>query len=464
MHAASVLAAATLHAGLWLGAFSLAAALLARPVFAVLLVVFAHALVLAVSAAKARYLREPLLSADFALVTQVVRFPRLYLPYFGTARALGLALVFAGVVALAMTLEPPAALPRLAWLLGVLPAALLLLAGTRLARPTLTAADASRFGVAGALWLHALAERRALPKVQSPYARLRFGGGASPHIVAVQSESFFDARRLYRGIRTEVLREFDRLAGEGESGPLEVPVWGAYTLRTEFAFLSALGQDELGVHRFNPYRRLAAAGVATLASSLRARGYRTLCLHPYPAEFFRRDRVFPALGFDAFVDIAGFEGAPRSGPYVADAAITERVRAELARATAPLFIFAITMENHGPLHLERSTPEEARAFYSEAPPAGFGDLTVYLRHLRNADAMLAALAAELDARGRGLLCFYGDHVPGLPGVYRALGYEDPRTDYLLWGGEARASHRAQLAVEQLGLRLLERAGLARAPA
>jgi phosphoglycerol transferase MdoB-like AlkP superfamily enzyme len=457
-------AAGALHAGLWVGAFSLLAALVARPVFALLLVAFAHMLVIAVSAAKARYLREPLLCADFALFTQALRFPRLYLPYFGTGRAIALAAVFVGAVALAITLEPRSPQPRLLWLLGLVPAALLLLVGTSLARPALTAGDASTYGVVGALWLHGLAERRALPATRTPYARLRFGGGASPHIVAVQSESFFDARRLYRDVRPEVLREFDRLCGEGESGHLAVPVWGAYTLRTEFAFLSGLKQDELGVHRFNPYRRLASAGVATLASSLRARGYRTLCLHPYPAAFFRRDRVFPALGFETFVDLAGFAGAPRSGPYVADAAIAERVRAELARATAPLFIFAITMENHGPLHLERSTPEEARTFYSQEPPAAFSDLTVYLRHLRNADAMLATLAAELDARGRGLLCFYGDHVPGLPAVYKALGYEDSRTDYLLWGGEARASSRTDLAVEDLGLRLLERAGLARVPA
>ena len=37
---------------------------------------------------------------------------------------------------------------------------------------------------------------------------------------------------------TSLPREYDRLAGEGESGRLEVTVWGAYTMRTEFAFLS----------------------------------------------------------------------------------------------------------------------------------------------------------------------------------------------------------------------------------
>jgi len=103
------------------------------------------------------------------------------------------------------------------------------------------------------------------------------------------------------------------------------------------------------------------------------------------------------------------------------------------------------MENHGPLHLE-----------------GTDELAVYLRHLRNADAMLGALSAELARQGDGVLCFYGDHVPGMPATYRAHGYEDRRTDYLLWNARDKRTARADVPVERLGLRLLERAGLAAA--
>src|SRR6185503_11094053 len=87
-----------LHAGLWGLAFSLLAAALGRPVFAAALVACGQALLLAVSAAKARYLREPLVYADLALFSQALRFPRLYLPYFGLARAAGLTLLFVVVI------------------------------------------------------------------------------------------------------------------------------------------------------------------------------------------------------------------------------------------------------------------------------------------------------------------------------------------------------------------------------
>ena len=436
-----------LHAGLWGIAFSLLAAALGRPLFAVALVACAQALLVAVSAAKMRYLREPLVFADLALFGQAFRFPRLYLPYFGAARAAGLAALCIAFIAAGLWAEPANPIPRATWLLGLVPAALLLTAGSALARAELTAADIERFGITPAMWLHARAERAPLPALRSPYEGIRIAAAARPHIVAIQSESFFDARRLGARVPRDVLANLDRLAQSGESGRLGVPVWGAYTMRSEFAFLSGLDAAALGVHRFNPYRRLARAGIATLASLLRAHGYRTLCLHPYPAQFFGRDRVFPRLGFDEFIDIEGFSGAPRAGPYVADAAVTERIRAALAAARSPLFVFAITMENHGPLHLE-----------------GVDELAAYLRHLRNADAMLGELAGELARRGEGMLCFYGDHVPGLPEVYRAAGYDDPRTDYLLWKpGDAQAAE-AELRVERLGLRLLERAGLAAAAA
>jgi hypothetical protein len=49
-----------------------------------------------------------------------------------------------------------------------------------------------------------------------------------PHLVAVQLESFFDARALYRGIRTGVLAAFDAIRAEsGGQGMLLAPAWGA---------------------------------------------------------------------------------------------------------------------------------------------------------------------------------------------------------------------------------------------
>jgi phosphoglycerol transferase MdoB-like AlkP superfamily enzyme len=322
-----------------------------------------------------------------------------------------------------------------------------------------------RLGLFPSLWLYWLAERRQGDVVpDAPWQARRCESDtppadALPDLVVVESESFFDARRLHPGIRADVLAHFDRLAGESVlRGRLAVPAWGANTMRTEFAFLTGLGERALGAHRFNPYRLAARRPLPALPACLRALGYRTVCIHPHPASFFERHRVMPNLGFDEFIDLAGFGDAPRAGPYVADAAVGRKIAEVLDRAERPTFVFAITMENHGPLHLERASDEDARRLYAEPPPGGYGDLTVYLRHLANADRMIGALRETLTARSReSVLCFFGDHVPSMPAVYDALGFADGRTDYVVWRSRGGAGEEGDRAAHEIGAALLDAA-------
>jgi phosphoglycerol transferase MdoB-like AlkP superfamily enzyme len=235
-----------------------------------------------------------------------------------------------------------------------------------------------------------------------------------------------------------------------------VPAWGANTMRTEFAVLTGLAEAQLGYARFYPYafvRRICES----LASWFKRGGYKTLAIHPYYADFFGRERAFKYLQIDRFMDIAAFADAPRSGPYVSDQAVADAiVRALGEPRDKPAFIFSMTMENHGPLHLESVDAGEGAAFHSLGDDARWRDLTAYLRHLANADAMLGQLLAALRGRRRDtVLCFYGDHVPALPHVYAALGCEPTRSDYFIWRnyGDAPAT-RKDLGAEQLGVALV----------
>ena len=414
-----------LHAGLWLLAFMVLLALLRRPAPAAAIVLGLQLVLLVVSRAKQRVLREPLVFADLGLYAQALRHPRLYLPYLGAGRALVLVAGAAALLGAGLIFGARAEPSLAAWGGLFLGAVALVLCGTALGRNALAlepAEDAARFGLLATLWLYWLEEDKPLPQVGGVFLPFK---GDRP-IVVVQSESFFDARRLGR-VEKDILANYDRRAAEGESGPLAVPVRGAYTMRTEFAFLSGIAPRELGVHRFNPYRRFARHGVTTIASALKARGYRTLCIHPYPASFFARDRVFPEMGFDEFLDLGSFANAERDGPYVADAEVARRIVAALGKK---VFVFAITMENHGPYRLE-----------------GGDELAVYLRHLRNADRMIGELCAAMR---EGVFCLYGDHVPGLPGVP-----DDTRTDYLIWSNSGLAPRRAAREVHELAARVLE---------
>ena len=232
------------------------------------------------------------------------------------------------------------------------------------------------------------------------------------------------------GIADDLLPAFDHCCHSGvQYGRLAVPCWGANTTRTEFAALTGVEQAALGFDRFNPYHAFARNPLPSLAWCLRRAGYRTLCLHPFDRRFFGRNRVMANLGFDAFLGEEVFTGATRSGLYVADAEVA-RIGAELLREEGPsVFVFAITMQNHGPWPGGgKRNGSRAPASVSEAE-----GLRAYLRGLKGADTMLRTLSNFLATEfGDGLLAFWGDHLLSFPASFAEFGFADPRTDYLIW--------------------------------
>jgi phosphoglycerol transferase MdoB-like AlkP superfamily enzyme len=232
---------------------------------------------------------------------------------------------------------------------------------------------------------------------------------------------------------------------------LAVPSWGANTARTEFAVLSGLSGAALGFDRFNPYHGFAKAPVDSLAWRLKAAGYRTFCVHPFDRTFYGRHRIMPALGFEHFFGDESFGGAERVGFFVSDRAVALFCAELLAdHRNIPVFLFAITMENHGPWQAAspmagiRARNDPLRGLPND------GELRRYLQSLGDADAMIALLTDTLARDGRsGLLGFYGDHLPSLPATFDRLGFSETATDYVLWRPGAPLPRQVDLAAHEL---------------
>lgn len=481
--------------GLWSIWFAFEVMLWQRPWFGIANIWSLVAIIAVINHLKIKALREPFVAQDFEYLIDVFRHPRLYFPFFGWWRAMGLAVAFAICVALAVWLEPSIVV-RYGWqavlsvTVPLFGAGIIALWAASRSRPVLTFGpfeDIRRLGLVACCWAYAMAERQSRTigpagfLKNSPYGNLvdavqnrsddpaespsaqaekstsaRKSGlelmsdplsglnsllksqpslqsGQLAHLVAIQSESFFDARRWVDNVAPDVYRGFDAMCAEALAhGAVHVPAWGANTVRSEFAFLSGLTAEDLGVHQFNPYRVLAHQGVPTLAHYLRSLGYRTICLHPYAASFYQRDRIIPALGFDEFIDISAFSDDDRTGPYIGDQAVGTRLLSLLEREE-PLFVFVITMENHGPLHLERLASGDVERLHKTSPPAGCEDLTLYLRHVTNASLMLECLKSGVERMQRPVsICYYGDHVPILTKPYALFGEPSGETAYFVW--------------------------------
>lgn len=248
-----------------------------------------------------------------------------------------------------------------------------------------------------------------------------------PDIVAIQSESFFDPSITNGYAHSNLTPNLRRLAAHGISGALHVPTFGGGTIRTEFEMLTGLSLRYFDNMQF-PYLQMGRKQVPSLVHVLDEHGYETIAVHGNDPTFWNRNTAFKALGFQRFVSQADFpHDAPNDGKYMADSAMTDEILSQLKDSGAPQFIFAISIEAHGPYDVE---PKDTAARDAIAVPAGIEgadkvELQNYIYHMQHADQELGRLADALAKRQRPtLLLFYGDHLPALTDVYRTNGFVD----------------------------------------
>lgn len=237
-------------------------------------------------------------------------------------------------------------------------------------------------------------------------------------VVVVLSESFFDPRSL-PGVTfsQNPLSNYDRLLEDSncQSGMLYTTAVGGGTVRPEFAILTGLTTDYLP-NVTTPYWYVQQE-VSSYVSHYKQAGYTTLALHPYDKKFYSREGAYPLLGFDAFYgqeEIGSLAEITWKRNYISDHTTAQAIQALADNAQQPVFLFAITMENHQPYGAldpsNISIQVDAPALSQESLTA----LTTYTQGLYDADQMLGELASWVDSRERPtVLVFFGDHLPTL---------------------------------------------------
>lgn len=298
--------------------------------------------------------------------------------------------------------------------------------------------------------------------------------GTRPDIVVVLSESFFDPRIL-RGLDgiEDHIPNVRQWIEAGHGGAMSVPAYGGGTIRTEFEILTGMPYRAFPGIGF-PYMALDMRATPTLPRLLRdGAGYRTVAIHGNQGSFYNRSAVYGPMGFQKFITAREFDAAGvRDGLWYSDESMTDLLVTELEADEAPLFAFAISMQNHGPY--DRRSARRADAWERIRLPDGIGEaagleLRNLLYHLGSADAQFARLLDVLQRRNRPyLLLFFGDHLPGLQAAYPELGFVDgasarqQRLPWLLLRGHGEDTWPAPRAIAypwQLPAELAHEAGL-----
>lgn len=252
-------------------------------------------------------------------------------------------------------------------------------------------------------------------------------------IYVVQSESFFDIRRLGITLTANPYVYFDALKKESLWGELAVPVQGGLTSNSEFEFLTGVRASEVSNVPFDDF---ISEAIPSLASKAKEAGFATVGIHPHTPDFYRRNTVYPLLGFDRFLSINDFVSPKKSGAWVRDTEGFDRaLRETSANRNGSNLVFYVTVQNHGPFLIKWKHP-----IY----PGGLSvDDTWSIRNLagghRESDRALKTFIDTLrKSDKRSIVVFYGDHQPAanhdfygeLP--YFAAKSNAFRTEYLIW--------------------------------
>ncbi len=247
------------------------------------------------------------------------------------------------------------------------------------------------------------------------------GTGIKPNIIVVMSEALWDPNQLSKVKFSQ--NPMENL-NKARKSSFVSPTFGGYTCNVEFEFLTGMTMKFLPPTSV-PYQHFIKKSMPSLPSELKNNGYVTSAIHPYDPWFWGRDKVYPLLGFDEFIAKDDFKGAKKKGYYVSDDSVMDKIIGKIEATQDPLFVFAVTMQNHGPFDDNRYKGTEI-TLTGEDPAMKEQMLDTYTQGVLDADRAFKKLTDYVKTSEEPTLVIeFGDHLPSLGEnfeMYKKYGY------------------------------------------
>jgi phosphoglycerol transferase MdoB-like AlkP superfamily enzyme len=183
------------------------------------------------------------------------------------------------------------------------------------------------------------------------------------------------------------------------------------TSDAEFSTLHSLYPSS-DIPSYNKYTDKSLYGLPKILKDL---GYSTVAFHGFTAEFWNRAEMYPAIGFDKFIDGNKLNKSDVIGWGISDKAFFKQVSEHLSNTKQPLLAFTITLSNHYPYTL----PEKYKSLRLPKQQNTF--IERYFQSVNYTDAAIGEFIAELKDIGiyeNSIIAIYGDH--------HAINNSDPR--------------------------------------
>ena len=247
---------------------------------------------------------------------------------------------------------------------------------------------------------------------------LRHGGRIPPDIVLLLQESTTDPR-LYRLPAPASLPHFAMFESDTHvkaHTALRVQTFGGGTWLSEFAALTGLRSDDFGGMKSAVFYTVIDHVNDSLFRQMKMNGYYTVVLTPFNKSAYNAGHAYHMMGVDKILQPQelGYPGSLQDNLWhISTADMLKYITVIMRKETKkPLFIYALTMYEHGPYDAEHKDDYQLGASVGNAASAG--KFSHYVEKITASDKALASFFQFVDNRPKPtLFMYFGDHQPNI---------------------------------------------------
>jgi len=241
-----------------------------------------------------------------------------------------------------------------------------------------------------------------------------------PNIIMVMSEAFWDPTNLKTiSFSSDPLPTFREAQNSQTSFKILTPQFGGATCNVEFEVLTGLSMKLLPKGSI-PYQQYIRRPIPSIVSFLESNGYQSIAIHPYDKWFWNREEVYKQLGFTKFINKDNFSNPVYKGPFISDEELAKMIIDQSKRSNNPLFIFAISIQNHGPYSEAERYKDTSIKIKGNLSAESKQTLETYTQGVLDADSSFKQLINYFkDDKYPTMIVFFGDHLPFLGKDYLA---------------------------------------------
>ena len=241
------------------------------------------------------------------------------------------------------------------------------------------------------------------------------GNGKKPNIIMIMNEALADFSSISDIETNEDYMPFIHgLTENTVKGDLFVSIFGDGTSKTEYEALTSNSMAFMPKGS-TPYVTYINRKTSSLATTLRAQGYGGMvAMHPYKGSGYKRNKVYPLLGFDKFYDLPEFNNAKVIRNHVSDEGNFDKIikvyEQNRKKDKKPFFLFDVTMQNHSSYDRKWDNLSDDISTIKD-----YGDdVNIYLNLVKASDDAFKKLVEYFsNVDEPTMIIMFGDHQPKL---------------------------------------------------